>query len=185
MDGKSVDHVTIRPARSDDVDAIARLWEALVEYHRELDSDLPPASHQGSIRYARRLVDQLDSPTTRVLVAVHDSQIVGYVLGVVVDLAPEIFAQEPSGFLADIYVDASQRRKGVGRALVEALVDWFRSNGLRYFEWHAAVQNPEGISFWRALGGREVMLRMRADFVPPDRNNVPHAGNSQRIHSKR
>jgi ribosomal protein S18 acetylase RimI-like enzyme len=174
VDGNFVDHVTIRPARSNDVDAIAQLWEALVEYHRELDGDLPSVTHQGSIRYARRLIDQLDNPTMRVLVAVHDSQIVGYVLGVVVDLAPEIFTQEPSGFLADIYVAASQRRKGVGRALVEALVEWFRSNGLRYFEWHAAVQNPEGIAFWRALGGREVMLRMRADFDLADTNNTPH-----------
>ena len=185
MDGRSVDQVTIRSARPDDVDAIARLWEALVEYHCDLDADLPPATHQGSIRYARRLTDQLDNPTTRVLVAVRNSQIVGYVLGVVVDLAPEIFAQEPSGFLADIYVDLSQRRKGIGRALVEELIDWFRTNGLHYFEWHAVVQNPEGIAFWRALGGREVMLRMRADFPQLDSSNATRSENSRREYTKR
>lgn len=183
MNGNTVNEVTIRPARPDDVDSIARLWEALVEYHRERDADLPPAAHQGAMRYARRLIDQLDNPTTRVLVAVHDSQVVGYVLGVVVDLAPDIFAQEPSGFLADIYVDTALRRKGIGRALVEELVNWFRENGLRYFEWHAAVQNTEAIAFWRALGGREVMLRMRADFEPS--GNVARSDNSQRINSKR
>lgn len=184
MDGSSVDQVTVRPAKPGDVDAIARLWEALVEYHRALDADLPPATSQGAMRYARRLVDQLDNPTTRVLVAVANGKIVGYVVGVVVDLAPEIFAQEPSGFLADIYVDAAQRRRGIGTALVEALVDWFRNNGLRYFEWHAAVQNPAGIAFWRALGGREVMLRMRADLIPMDVSSITRTEDSQRARSE-
>lgn len=167
------------------MDAIARLWEALVEYHHELDPDLPTATMQGSMRYARRLIDQLDNPTTQVLVALQDSHIVGYVLGVVVDLAPEIFAQEPSGLLADIYVDASHRRKGVGRALVRELVNWFSSNGLRYYEWHAAVQNPDAVAFWRALGGREVMLRMRADVVPLNLGNTTDAERIRRVHGDR
>jgi GNAT superfamily N-acetyltransferase len=89
----------------------------------------------------------------------------------VVDLAPDMFVHEASGFLADIYVDATVRRNGIGRMLVTALIDWFRDKGLRYFEWHAAVQNPDGIAFWRALGGREVMLRMRADVNPLEVKN--------------
>jgi ribosomal protein S18 acetylase RimI-like enzyme len=175
----------IRLAKSEDVDAIAHLWEALVEYHRTLDADLPHAADQGPTRYARRLMDQLDNPATRVLVADHNSQIVGYVLGVVVDLTHDLFAQEPSGFLADIYVDESRRRLGIGRALVQGLVDWFRSNGLRYFEWHAAVQNPDGIAFWRALGGREVMLRMRADVAPLETDRATQTTNSRRAEYER
>lgn len=155
--------IVIRRARVGDVDRISELWEALVEHHRALDPELPPASENGALRYARRILDHLDSESACVLVAVKERQVVGYVLGVVVDLAPEMFAQEPSGFLADIYVDADHRRVGIGQALVEALQAWFGERGIRYFEWHAAARNPEAIAFWRALGGREVMLRMRAD----------------------
>jgi ribosomal protein S18 acetylase RimI-like enzyme len=164
MDGRIVDQVTIRPAKAGDVDAVARLWDALVEHHRALDADLPSATEHGAMRYARRLLDHLDDPAARLLVAVRGGEIVGYVLGVVVDLAPEMFAQEPSGFLADIYVSAAHRRAGVGRALVEGLMDWFREKGLRYFEWHTAARNTAGIDFWRAMGGRDVMVRMRADL---------------------
>ncbi len=146
---------------------MAELWAALVEYHRQLDPDLPPAVPQGARRYARRLLDRLDDPMSRVLVAEVDGAVVGYVLGVVVDLAPEMFAQEASGFLADIFVDEAHRRAGVGRALVAALVKWFHERGLHYYEWHVAARNPAGVAFWRSVGGREVMLRMRAE-VPDD-----------------
>ena len=121
-----MDQVTIRPAKASDVDAIARLWEALVDYHRVLDAGLPPATPQGGMRYARRLIDHLDDPMARVLVAIRDDEVIGYVLGVIVDLAPDMFAQEASGFLADIYVANAQRRHGIGSALVHALSDWFQ-----------------------------------------------------------
>lgn len=168
MDGSLVAQITVRPAKAGDIDAIARLWEALVNYHRALDEDLPPATPQGSMRYARRLIDHLDDTMARVLVAELDGKVIGYVLGVVVDLAPDMFAQGASGFLADIYVDTQHRRSGVGRALVQALGEWFKEKGLSYFEWHAAVRNPDGVAFWRAMGGREVMLRMRADLISVD-----------------
>ncbi|HVU14079.1 MAG TPA: GNAT family N-acetyltransferase [Phototrophicaceae bacterium] len=159
-----MDKVIIRQVQAEDMDAVARLWLALVEYHRQLDSDLPPAAPQGAKRYARRLIERLDDPMSRVLVAETEGKVVGYVLGVVVDLAPEMFAQEASGFLADIFVDEAYRREGVGKALVDGLADWFRSKGLHYFEWHVAARNDAGIAFWQTMGGREVMLRMRAEL---------------------
>lgn len=153
----------IRPAKAHDIDAIAELWESLVTYHHNLDSELPTASADGAYRYARRLLNHIDDPTARVYVAEIDGQVVGYVLGVIVDLVPEMFTYDPSGFLADIFVAESHRRSGLGRDLVNALSAWFAEKNLAYFEWHAAAQNPTALAFWRALGGREVMIRMRAD----------------------
>ena len=82
------------------------------------------------------------------------------------EIMPEMFEQEPSGFLADIYVEEEYRHAGVGRALVDALAEWFGERGLRYFEWHVAARNTDGMQFWKALGGRDVMIRMRADVKP-------------------
>ncbi|MBE2182589.1 MAG: GNAT family N-acetyltransferase [Anaerolineae bacterium] len=164
MDAVIVGEFLIRPAVPKDVAAIARLWQLLVDYHRLLDPELPPATPMGALRYARRLEDQLFNPTARILVAEVDGQLVGYVFGVVVDIAPEMFSQEPSGFLADIFVEESARRSGVGTQLVTVLAEWFQEKGLAYYEWHAAARNPDALEFWRSLGGREVMLRMRADL---------------------
>jgi ribosomal protein S18 acetylase RimI-like enzyme len=146
------------------VDTLARLWDALVAFHGTLDPSLPPAAPQGARRYARRLLDRLDDPMSRVLVSEVDGKVVGYVLGVIVDLAPEMFAQEASGFLADLYVEEAYRRSGLGRGLVVELASWFHEKGMHYFEWHVAARNEESVAFWRSLGGREVMLRMRTDL---------------------
>ncbi len=140
-----------------------------MSYHRALDHDLPPATAEGAKIYAQSLAERVnDTHTCTYIAEVPDGPVVGYVLGVVVDLVPEMFEQEPSGFLADIFVEEEYRHAGVGRALVEALADWFGSRGLRYFEWHVAARNADGLKFWKALNGRDMMVRMRADIKRKD-----------------
>jgi ribosomal protein S18 acetylase RimI-like enzyme len=163
MDEHPVAEIQIRLMTADDTDAVAEMWLALVAYHRGLSPDLPDAVPGGEHRYIRRLLERLEDPTTCVLVAEHDHQVVGYILGMVVDLMQDIFEQQPGGFLADIYVEPDYRRRGVGGALVGALRAWFRQQDITFFDWHVATHNPEGLAFWKAVGGREVMLRMRAD----------------------
>lgn len=160
----------IRPAVVSDAIAISRLWEKLVAYHKALDPDMPGATPDGASRYGRNLVDRLGDSHTCVLVAEQDGLVVGYVLGVVVDLMPEMFDYESGGFLADIFVEAEYRGHGIGLALVRALADWFRQKGLRHFEWHVAASNTDALAFWKAVGGRDFMIRMRAD-IEPDSDN--------------
>lgn len=167
-----MDQIIVRAATARDLDQIARLWAALVEYHRRMDADLPEAADGGPQRYARRLAERLADPSTCVLVAAQGKQVVGYVLGFVVDLTAEMFVQGASGFLADIFVDEAYRGRGLGRSLVNELTEWFKERGVSYFEWHVAAHNHEGIAFWRAIGGRDVMLRMRAD-LHNDKGDTP------------
>lgn len=160
--------MTIRPAKVADAPEIGKLWEKLVIYHQVLDIDLPRAAPNGDRLYARSIADRLHDSHTRVLVAEEEGRIIGYVMGVVVDLVPDMFEQEFGGFLADIYVEEAYRGRGIGRALVETLAAWFKQQGLRHFEWHVAANNPDGLAFWRALGGRDLMIRMRTHLNDED-----------------
>jgi ribosomal protein S18 acetylase RimI-like enzyme len=164
--------VLIRAAVAADVRAIGDMWLQLVAYHRVLDDRMPIAAPDGAARYASRIESSLDDSHTKVLVAEDEGKLVGYVMGVLVDLMPETFEDERGGFLADIFVLPEQRRKRVGEALVEALRHWFLARGIDHFEWYVASTNVDGIAFWRSVGGSEVMLRMRAnthnDELPDD-----------------
>jgi GNAT superfamily N-acetyltransferase len=165
MGGFNVAEIVIRPLQRTDADSLAQMWEQLISFHQNLDPDLPGPARNGALRYAQRLVERIDDSETLTLVAEDDGQVVGFVLGMVVDFAPDVFSQERSGFLADIFVDEAHRRHGVGRQLVKALTDWFSNeHHLTHYEWHVAAQNPDGRAFWQALGGRDVLVRMRADL---------------------
>jgi ribosomal protein S18 acetylase RimI-like enzyme len=164
MDRYHVDETVIRPAVASDAAAISRLWSRLVAYHQALDADMPGATPDGAVLYSRSLIDRLDDRQTCVLVAEEDGLVIGYVLGVVVDLMPEMFDYEPGGFLADIFVEAEYRGRGIGMALVQVLAEWFRQQGLRHFEWHVAASNTAALEFWKSVGGRDFMIRMRADI---------------------
>ena len=155
--------VIIRPVNTGDTDAIAEMWLDLVAFHQKLSPDLPGAARGAQHRYVRRIMERLEDHYTCALIAELDGEVVGFILGMVIDLMPDIFDQQPSGFLADIYVEPKVRRQGVGRSLVNTLVDWFRQCGIHTFDWHVSSNNPEGLAFWRSIGGRDVMIRMRAD----------------------
>ena len=156
----------LRPASAADAEAIIRLHHdafhetAAAFYPLEtLDAWSSPPSEA---RYERFRQAMLNGEELLVVAEV-DGQVVGFVLGMVIDLMPDIFDQRPSGFLADIYVEPQVRRQGVGRSLVNALVEWFRQCGIHAFDWHVSSNNSEGIAFWRSIGGRDVMIRMRAE----------------------
>lgn len=152
----------IRAARKSDAAVIGQLWLQLAEYYRMLDDRMPVPAEDGAQRYASRIVNSLEDSHIRVLVAEEKGVIIGYVLGVIVDTLPEMFVEEHTGFLADIFVLPDYRGRGTGRALVEALKSWFRERGIAHFDWHVATANTEGIAFWRAIHGEDVMIRMRA-----------------------
>jgi GNAT superfamily N-acetyltransferase len=155
--------MNIRLATEDDVPAIGQMWEKLAQFHNMLDSALPPAARGGGKVYARRLISRLNDSQTRVLVAEHDGELAGYALAVILDVIPDMFLQENSGFLADIYVDDAFRRMGIGRALVDSVRAWLLENGIHSFEWYVAEGNDVGKRFWESVGGRRVMVRMRAE----------------------
>ena len=158
----------IRPAFASDAVAIGKLWEKLVDYHQALDEAMPRATLDGAAIYARNLGSRLEDSHTQVFVAEEDGRIVGYVLGVIVDLVPEMFEQEAGGFLADIFVEEAYRGRGIGRALVEAMRNWFRDNGLNHYEWHVSAMNADALAFWEALGGRNWQIRMRSEIEDVD-----------------
>ncbi len=155
------ENVTIRPAAPQDQDAIARLWQALTDYHVGLDARLPTAASGAAGNYAARLLERRDDPDTRTFVAEVDGQVVGYILGAVIDMHADLFEYVDSGFIADVFVDPAYRRRGIARRLFETISAWFAEQGVHLVEWQVASQNLEAILFWEAVGGKPITVRMQ------------------------
>jgi len=153
----------IRPATEGDASAVGQLWLELVAYHRALDDNMPLPAEDGALRYAHRVRNSLHDSYVQIYVAEIDGVVVGYVLGTIVDLLPEMFVNERSGFIADIFVTERKRRQGIGKALMQAIRHWFKLRGVTHYEWYVASANQAAIAFWQQMmHGQIMMLRMRA-----------------------
>lgn len=60
------------------------------------------------------------------------------------------------GYLEGWYVEPDYRRQGVGRALVEAAMEWARACGCREFASDTQLHNANSAAAHRALGFEEV-----------------------------
>jgi GNAT superfamily N-acetyltransferase len=156
--------VTIREVEPRDEAAIARLWQELSDYHVVLDPRLPAPVPGAAGLYASRLLERRDDPDTRTFVAEVDGEAVGYVLGAVIDMLPDLFEHDDVGFIADIYVVEPYRRRGIARALVDTINAWFAEQGVSHTEWQVADANAPGRRFWESVGGRPLMTRMRVEL---------------------
>jgi len=72
-----------------------------------------------------------------------------------------VFQLKPRAMIENVVVDQSYRRRGVGRALVEAALAWCDERKVAYIELMVATGNPVGLGFWEATGFEPVMLRMQ------------------------
>ena len=158
----------IRLARKEDTTRIGELWLAMVEHHQEFDPLMFRASATGAELYSQRVMQRLEDPQTHIIVAEVEEDIVAYSLGMIADITTEMFQPLRCGLLADIYVSSHFRRRGLGRQLVERMMIWFRSQGVRQFEWHVSAGNTVAMEFWHAIGGKTTLHRMRAEIAGDD-----------------
>src|SRR5512138_4041307 len=118
--------ITIRPATPSDQEALGRFGAALLHQHHESDPRRFIHVEHPEHGYGRFLVSQASNPNSLVLVAEHEGTVVGYIFA---DVEPTNWMElrGPCGVIQDVYVDASARKLGAGRALMLAAIDWIRS----------------------------------------------------------
>lgn len=102
---------------------------------------------------------RLGSMPEAVLVAVEppDPRLVGFA-----EVSRRLYAEgcstSPVGFLEGWYVVPERRRRGIGRALVQAAEEWARALGCSEFASDALVDNSGSAAAHRSLGFEEVEI---------------------------
>ena len=70
--------------------------------------------------------------------------------------------------LKELYVRASARAQGVGRALMSWLARYAYENGCRRIDWPVKASNARGISFYEGLGAERVVERLSYRLSGPN-----------------
>jgi ribosomal protein S18 acetylase RimI-like enzyme len=153
------DDLTLRPARRDDLAAVGRLAGKLVRQHHEFDDRrffLPDRVEEG---YAWWFGREIERDEVVLLVAARGEAIVGYAYG---RLEERDWNQllDACGALHDVWVEETERRRGVARRLVEATLAALTAKGAPRIVLHTAAGNAAAQALFASLGFRRTMIEM-------------------------
>ena len=136
-DGIPPPPAAIRALTELDLDGITRIDEKITGRYR------PDVWEQRAAYYIRRDPDSSQ-------VAELDGKVVGFMLGEV--RGGEFGLEEPTGWVEFFGVDPSAREKGIGRSLIDALLDHFRAKGAHVARTMVAAQDKDIAAFIAAMG---------------------------------
>jgi GNAT superfamily N-acetyltransferase len=134
---------------------VTALWIELTRHHAALDAHF--SLRAGADAEAQRLLDaQLRDPDTAIFVVGDDGALFAFAIACV-RIAPPIHPETCRAEITDLYVAPARRRRGCGRALVDAASRWASGRGAERLEVHVSPRNPDAQAFWRAAGYRDHM----------------------------
>jgi ribosomal protein S18 acetylase RimI-like enzyme len=131
--------VPVREAADVDADAVGRL---LYDFNREFDDPAPKPA-----QLARRIRELVADGDTVVLVAGVEPAGVA-----VLRLRKAIWSRALECYLAELYVVPALRGQGIGRALMEAAIDFARARGADYMDLGTAETDVVARRLYESLG---------------------------------
>jgi ribosomal protein S18 acetylase RimI-like enzyme len=133
----------------------SQAYEAAFEPNRRLDG-------QVAEEHLARLLRDVEDNRGRMFVSEVEGAVVGWACCSA--QAHGVFVKEDerlSGYISEVYVDAAYRGRHIGRALIGACEDHFRSLGLKTVFIGVLSGNARAISAYRSAGFSDYALEMR------------------------
>jgi len=132
------------------VPAILVLWEELSSYHEQLDPFY--AQCDGAVgNFESHVHQSLQSHDSLVLVCLEDDHVIGY-SNTLVELHPPVVACREYGFIDNIVVTGTHRRRGAASLMLSRTLEWLSARGIDRVELNVSEQNIGGLEFWRSQG---------------------------------
>jgi ribosomal protein S18 acetylase RimI-like enzyme len=157
----------VRRATPADLPGIGRLGALLVKEHYDFDPQrFLAARPETPAGYASFISTQLEDPDKSVLVADDDGHMIGYAYAAV-EGYDYMALRGPAGVLQDVIVDPEHRGRGVGRLLLEAALEFFRSRGVPRVVLSTAERNEAAQRLFAGMGFRRTMIEMTRELDDP------------------
>lgn len=153
----------IRKATRRDLPKIAALAGQLVRQHSAFDAKRFLLVDDPESGYKWWFEKELSNKKALILCAKLDGKVVGYAYA---RLEPRDWNSllDAHAALHDILVDAAVRGRGIGRKLVERVLEEMRERGAPRVVLHSAVKNHSAHRLFESVGFRSTMLEMTCEL---------------------
>jgi len=132
------------------IPAILRLWTEFIDYHRDFEP-IFTRTEGAEARFEEHLRKSMDREDAIVLVAIEAGQPIAYALAMISRFSPAV-NEKMVGYIADLQVTSSYRRKGIGSLMLQRVLDWYDSQGIKRIHLGVVNANDAASSFWQKHG---------------------------------
>jgi ribosomal protein S18 acetylase RimI-like enzyme len=151
--------VRIRQASEEDLQRIVELSKKLGRDESNMDSMISPLPSE--FQNPKWILKNIKGKSTVVFVAEVNGKIVGYSLGW---FGHPWAYKGKRGYICDCFVEKPYRRRGIGRALIKVMLDWFVKKGVECVEADVYSKNIPSLKLFKSLGFKEISKRLRFTF---------------------
>jgi ribosomal protein S18 acetylase RimI-like enzyme len=139
--------------------AIGKLWWEFMLFHQAVDTWFTPREGSVSHFLEHHVSKFMHSDNGLVLVAIENGTVVGYSLSEIQGPSPAT-KQDKWGYIDQMAVTESYRRRGVGEKMYTEIMAWFEFKGVSRVELELTARNYISYSFWRKHGFKDYMHRL-------------------------
>ena len=150
----------IRKATKEDIESINKLDRESVGYHKKFDKDFYTVSEKFWKIKKNSQIKAIKSLKNLILVADIDGEVIGYIWGYI----EEIMGYKV-GKIQELIVSSKERGKGIGKKIINSMLDFFKSNGCIISEIEVFVDNISTVNVYEKIGfiKREHKMQLRLD----------------------
>ena len=150
MAKKEQKKITIRRAAAEDIDSVLSMWVKLMGMHR-LFGDTYTCRKDAAKVMKKHLKTLPKKRNTLLLVAEVDRKLCGYAIAEI-SRRPPIYKERKELIISDIFIKKSMREQGVGKKLMEAVLDWTSKKGIKLISLQVDAKNKDAIKFYSECG---------------------------------
>ena len=143
-------NVKIREWRRQDLEQVVDLWFELARHIYPMDGfyHMTPNAKEKYRTYLDRL---FENRNYAVFVVDGGDELIGFAMGRI-NRTPAVVLPEAVGYIENIFIRDGKRGCGVGTALCEKLLVWFREKQITHVELFYQMANTRAEVFWRKMG---------------------------------
>ena len=154
-------NIKITKATIKDIIGIIEMIKQICDYHCNFDKYYKPFSEYNNLE--KEVSGSLKNKNTIVLLAKLNKKIIGYCVGGV-ESAPSYAPKIKIGYIYTVIISNEYRGKGVGKKILDELMQWFNEKNIKNIELEVDARNKLGIDFWKNNNFFTYRLKMRRDL---------------------